>query len=132
MKIVRSFFLILIALMGVNSAFAADCQEGEPLVLTSPRAGARTLNDGVTVRGYLCDNFALIEVRNETTHKASTVVTTEVCSKRQCTYHFAAPMRSLALGTNHIKAMIPGEDIEVEVEIVRSAWVGILNVFASG
>lgn len=111
--------------MGVNSAFAADCSGGETIIVTSPRAGTRTYYDGITVRGFLCENFPLIEVRNETTHKTSTILTTEICDKRVCTYHFAAPMRSLALGANHIKAKIPGEDIEVEVEVLRTAWVGL-------
>jgi len=80
--------------------------------------------DAITIRGFLCENFPLIEIRNETTDRGTTSMTTEVCDRHECTYQFAVPVRSLALGSNKIRALIPGEDppIEVKVEITRTAF----------
>lgn len=122
----RLVFLILISFIGLSwtpVAWSAECPTGEVIVLTSPRAGMKTLHDAVTVRGYLCENYPYVLVRNETTDKSAFAQTDEECDGDSCTYRFAVPMRNLAPGSNQIKAAIPGEDppIEVEVEVIRTA-----------
>lgn len=122
----RKIFLILISLFGLfqtPAVWSADCSAGDVIVLTSPRAGLKTLHDAVTVRGFLCERHPYVLVRNETTNKSAFAQTDEDCRGNSCTYRFAVPMRGLAPGSNQIKATIPGEDppIEVEVEVIRTA-----------
>ena len=126
----RLLFIILILTGWVGEALAEECSENEPIIVTNPRAGAHIFNDGITIRGFLCVNYPLIEVRNETTDRTATSLTTEICDNHQCTYHFAVPMRSLALGINQIRATVPGEDppIEAEVEIMRTAFAEDLEL----
>ncbi len=123
----RLLILILITFVGVfelQTAQAGDCEGDRTIILTSPQTGAKTMFDAITVRGFLCENFPLIEVRNETTDRSTTTMTTEVCDRHECTYEFAVPVRSLVLGTNQIRALIPGEDppIEVKLDVVRTAF----------
>lgn len=119
-------FLILISAFGLFQTpvvWSADCSSGEVIVLVSPRAGMKTLHDAVTVRGFLCESHPYVLVRNETTNKSAFAQTDQECHGNSCTYRFAVPMRGLAPGSNQIKAIIPGEDppIEVEVEVIRTA-----------
>lgn len=83
----------------------------------------KTLHNAVTVRGFLCENFPYVLVRNETTDRTAYAQTDAECHGSACTYRFAVPMRELAPGSNQIKATIPGKKppIEVEVEVIRTA-----------
>ncbi len=106
------------------TAQAADCGRGEGLIVTAPRDGARTMNPSITIRGYLCNNYPLITIRNRTTSLEVITETSKICDGSECTYHFAAPVRELALGENKITAEIPG-NVVVEIEVIRTALAGL-------
>jgi hypothetical protein len=129
---VRVFFIIMIGLMvgGPMTVMAADCVPGEGLIVTAPRDGARTMNPSITIRGYVCDNYPLITIRNRTTSLEVITETREICEGSECTYHFAAPVRELALGENRITAEVPGSDA-VEIEVVRTALASTTSVSES-
>jgi hypothetical protein len=82
------------------------------------------MNPSIMIRGYLCSNYPLITIRNRTTSLEVITETSEVCDGSECTYHFAAPVRELALGENRITAEIPGDEI-VEIEVIRTALAGL-------
>ena len=122
------FFIILIGMLAAwgPAAWAASDCAGPELVVTAPRNGYKTLYAAVTVRGYLCRNYPLIMIRNETTNVETFTETREVCDTSECRYHFAAPVRELVLGENHITAVIPGEEeFEVAIEVIRTALAGM-------
>jgi hypothetical protein len=114
--------LIIISLGILPSTLrAGDCSSGDEMFVTAPQSGAKTMQPSITVRGYLCHNRPLIMIRNETTATETITETNEVCDSSQCTYHFAAPVRGLALGENRITAEIPGDGTLVELEVIRTA-----------
>lgn len=113
--------IIMISLLVPALSFAQDCGRAERLVVTSPKNGAKTLYPSVTVRGFLCQNAPLILIRNITTNAELLTETTRVCDREECAYHFAVSVRGLEPGQNRITAEIPGEDIIVEIDVVRTA-----------
>jgi len=113
--------IIMIGLLAPLLCLAQDCGRAERLVVTSPKSGAKTLYPSVTVRGFLCQNAPMILIRNVTTNAELLTETTRVCDQEECTYHFAASVRGLEPGQNRITAEIPGEDVLVEIEVVRTA-----------
>jgi hypothetical protein len=123
---VRLVFIIMIGFMlgAPATARSTDCAPGEGLIVTAPRDGARTMNPSITIRGYVCDNYPLITIRNRTTSLEVITETSEVCEGKVCTYHFAAPVRELALGENLITAEVSGDEI-VEIEVIRTALAGM-------
>ncbi len=128
--LVRFLFIIMIVFLIVTptpSYGESDCHQGLALVLTNPQSGARTLHDSITVRGYLCESPPVILVKNMTTSKTLMSATDKICSRAGCTYHFAVPVRGLAMGANKITATVPGENppMEASTEITRTALAGL-------
>jgi hypothetical protein len=120
------FFIIMIILLIAGMAApagASDCGPGAGLTVTAPRDGARTLSPSITIRGYVCEDYPLITIRNKTTSLEVITETKEVCEGSECVYHFAAPVRELALGENRITAETGDETVEIEV--IRTALAGI-------
>lgn len=121
----RYVLFILIGFLGLfltQTARGADCSSGDILILTPP-SGTTTIRDSVTIRGFLCENHALVLIRNETTDHSTLTVTDEECDDGSCIYRFVARVRGLAPGINDITASVPDEDppIETGVEIIRTA-----------
>lgn len=100
-----------------------ECPGEEVLVVTAPRAGARTFRDFVTVKGFLCEKSYIVEVKNVTTRQLIVTDTDEVCEESQCVYTFSTSIRGLALGRNELTATVPGHDppVEVHFEVIRTA-----------
>lgn len=115
--------IILIGLLAWNSAFGWDCPGKGELIVTAPRAGAHTFNDSIAVRGFLCEDYQLVVVRNRTTETSVLTNTDEVCEGGICVYTFAAFMDDLALGVNDLEATVPGIDppMEATVQVIRTA-----------
>ncbi|HEX5036453.1 MAG TPA: hypothetical protein VFX30_04785 [bacterium] len=108
-----------------TAAAQAECRSRNEMVVTAPQNGSKTLQTGITVRGYVCHNSPLITVRNETTASETITDTSEVCEDSECTYHFAAPVRGLAFGENHITARVNGEETRVKIDVIRTALAGM-------
>ena len=90
--------IILIILFGIAfsaGAAQAECLSRDQMVVTAPQNGAKTMQPGVTIRGYVCHNSPLITIRNETTSSETITETNEVCDGSECAYHFAASVLSL-------------------------------------
>lgn len=104
---------------------AAECLSREQMVVTAPRDGTKTLQPGITIRGYVCHNSPLVTIRNETTSSETITETSEVCDALECTYHFAVPVRGLAFGENHITASPNGEATQISIDVIRTALVGL-------
>ena len=124
----RIIFITLIIIYGSlfsAAAAQAECQSRNEMVVTAPRNGAKTMQTGITVRGYVCHNSPLITIRNETTASETITDTREVCDGSECTYHFAAPVRGLAFGENHITARVNGEETRVKIDVIRTALAGL-------
>jgi hypothetical protein len=104
-----------------------DCPREEVLVVTAPRAGARTFRDFVTVKGFLCEKSYIVEVKNVTTRQLVMTDTDEVCEASHCVYTFSTSVRGLALGRNELTATVPGHDppVEVRFEVIRTALAGL-------
>ncbi len=93
------------------------------VILTNPAQGARTFHDSIMVRGYLCESHPVIQIKNQTTSKTMFAATDKVCDRSGCTYHFAVPVKGLAMGANRITATVLGQTppLEVTTEITRTA-----------
>ncbi len=118
-------FLILIAIMASSAAWGWDCPDQEKIVVLAPRSGVRTQRDSISIRGYLCQNYRVVLVKNTTTKKIAMTGTDELChGKEGCIYTFAVYVDDLAMGTNELTATIPGlhPPIEVHLSVIRTAF----------
>lgn len=95
-------------------------------MVTAPRPGARTLNDTIAVRGFLCQDYHLVLVRNKTTDRTILTNTDALCDREGCIYTFATFMNDLALGENELAAVVPDQDppVEVRITVLRTALAG--------
>lgn len=128
------FFFIVTWLIGQGSVLAADCTADRRIVVTYPRSGIRTYGDAISLRGFLCQNYPLIVVRNITTKKSMLTETREVCEDGQCVYPFAAFVEDLAPGTNELQAIIPGRSppLSVSIQVIRTVLADLDSVSESG
>lgn len=117
--------IVLLAPFFCRVVGADECRSRDDLIVTAPKNGARTLQTAITIRGYLCRNYPIIRIRNVTTHSETLTETREICSGNECAYYFAVPVRDLEPGQNRITAEIPGEDVIVEIEVIRTALAGL-------
>ena len=118
-------FLILIALLIPCGAWGWDCAEDGKMVVVAPRSGIRTQRDSIAVRGYLCQDYQVVLVKNTTTKKITMASTDEFCRENEgCVYTFAVFVDDLAMGTNELTAAIPGlqPPIEVHLSVIRTAF----------
>lgn len=93
------------------------------MVIWSPRPGESVNSALVALRGFLCEPFPVIVVDNRTTHRTQVVDTTPLCEGSDCVYAFAALVKNLVPGPNHLIARTPDGRYEVAVEVIRSALV---------
>ncbi len=113
----------LLASLWSHGVQASDCVNDRSLVVTAPRSGAHTFHDSIAVRGFICQNYPFVLVKNETTNRSFLTDTIPSCSTNGCVYSFTTFVRDLAVGTNEISAGIPSDDgpAAVRLEIVRTA-----------
>lgn len=126
MKWIIIILCFLVSGMSLTS-WAGECGDNRIVVFTNPLHGAKTFHDGITVRGYLCARHPVVFVKNLTTKKTQVVATDQICTRGGCTYHFAVPMRGLAMGTNKIRVEIPGQTppLTATTEVMRTALAGL-------
>ncbi len=119
--------IVISELCGPSLLRANECSSTTPLIITTPREGTKTLNDGVAVRGFLCDNHPFVMVQNLTTQQSILTDTNEVCDHEGCIYPFMTFIDDLVVGSNDIVAQIPTENSDedgietIHVEVVRTA-----------
>lgn len=122
------FIIMLIALAGLclpagSSSAAADCHADHPLVVTSPHAGAMTFSKTIAVRGFLCDAYQLVMIRNKTTSKSAVGDTVKTCDGKDCVYSFRVLMGDLIWGVNQLEVLVPDQDppVSYDIEVTRTA-----------
>lgn len=77
----------------------------------------------IAVRGFLCQNYQFVVVRNTTTEATAIADTHETCDEGLCSYTFIILMNDLAWGVNEFKALVPDQDppVEFDFEVTRTA-----------
>lgn len=127
--------IILISILTVGipgTGWGWACPPDTNLVVLSPQSGLHTMRNRVAIRGYLCQTYNLVLVKNETTEASFIADTERTCSSTRddCVYTFMAIVDDLAIGSNELTARILNQNAgdEVHVEVVRTALASLFGV----